>query len=433
MRPKPRHLSLSMALLVVWALLLTGAPGFAADEAPAQAGAAQSHPDHDDPLLIDEAPATKSSARSSARRWRQSRIYYYDTIPTKWDWSLTKAVSKWNASGGGVKLVRTVYRSKAKVRISYGDIGQAAGKATIGSTSGAYVRLSSRYASVSSADAWRRIEVMAVFAHELGHVLGFGHTTATCSLMRAVLDVGCHLPPTSPPGYHTCRTIDSALVRSFIKLYGGRARYPSSTWCLIDPLPPSLTGVSFTGGVNSPVTVRWSRPGTVPTGSKVEIRLWPGDECTSPPAWGETALVAPTALQWQDTGARTKETHCFRARLVNRFGAGRTAVLRPMARWIAPPAAPVIDTPEWDPAVAAFIFTESHPEGMYLRAQWDVTDPTRCPEVYDPESQGVLHLSGEDGAHSLQLPAGPVCVSFFTWDAATDSYSPATQERFPGA
>ncbi len=280
------------------------------------------------------------------RKWTQSRLYYYETIPAKWDWSLSKAVSKWNASGGRIKLVRTTSRSKAKVRISYGNTGAAAGMATVGSGPGAFVRLSPRYASVDSNNAWNRIAVMAIFTHELGHVLGYGHTTAPCSLMRAVLDISaCHLPSTSPAGYHKCRTIDSALVRRFVKTYGGRAHYPSSTWCLIDPLPSALTGVDFNGGVDSPVTVRWTRPATVPAASKVEIRMWPGDACTETPAWADSVLVSPTALQWQDDEARTTDTHCFRARLVNRFGAGRDAVAGLMARWMQPSAEAVVEAP----------------------------------------------------------------------------------------
>ena len=111
------------------------------------------------------------------------------------------------------------------MRISYGNTNGAAGKATVGSGPGAFVRLSSKYAAVDSNDAWNRIAVMAIFTHELGHVLGYGHTTTPCSLMRAVLDISaCHLPSTSPAGYHKCRTIDTALVRRFVKTYGGRAR-----------------------------------------------------------------------------------------------------------------------------------------------------------------------------------------------------------------
>ena len=342
-----RRFGLPIATLVAGAIMLSGAPGFAADAAPATSGATQSSSRTAHPVVVDDAPATRSSARTSGvRKWKQGRLYYYETIPAKWDWSLSKAVSKWNASGGRIKLLRTTSRSRAKVRISYGNIGAASGKATVGAGPGAFVRLSSRYAAVDPNDAWNRIEVMAIFTHELGHVLGYGHTTAPCSLMRAVLDISaCHLPSSSPAGYHKCRTIDAALVRRFIKTYGGRAHFPSYTWCLIDPLPSALTGVGFDGGVDSPVTVHWNRPATVPAASKVEIRMWPGEECTATPAWADSVLVSPTALQWQDDQARTTDTHCFRARLVNRFGAGSDAVAGLLTRWMQPSAEAVVEAP----------------------------------------------------------------------------------------
>lgn len=341
-----RRLGLPIVMLVAGAVLLSGAAGFAADAAPATSGATQSTPGTADLVTVDGAPATRSSGRSSVRKWTQSRLYYYETIPSKWDWSLSKAVSKWNASGGRVKLVRTTSRTKAKVKISYGNTNGAAGLATVGSTPGAYVHLSPTYKTYDSADPWSRIAVLGIFTHELGHVFGYGHTTTTCSLMRAVLDVSaCHLPPTSPPGYYKCRTIDAPLVRRFVREYGGIAHLPSATWCLIDPLPSALTGVSFGGGVDSPVTVNWATPTTVPTGSMVEIRTWPGNECTDTPSWAETALVAPTALAWQGEAARTNDMSCFRARLVNRFGASRGAVDSLRARWMQPFTQPVVEAP----------------------------------------------------------------------------------------
>ena len=48
------------------------------------------------------------------RKWKQNRLYYYETIPAKWDWSLTKAVAKWNASGGRIKLVRTTTAARPR-------------------------------------------------------------------------------------------------------------------------------------------------------------------------------------------------------------------------------------------------------------------------------------------------------------------------------
>jgi hypothetical protein len=83
----------------------------------------------------------------------------------------------------------------------------------------------------------------------------------------------------------------------------------------------------------------------VPVASKVEIRMWPGDACTGTPAWADSVLVSPEDLQWQDDQARTTDTHCFRARLVNRFGAGREAFAGLMARWMQPSAEAVVEAP----------------------------------------------------------------------------------------
>ena len=113
------------------------------------------------------------------------------------------------------------------MRIGYANIGSAAGMATLGATRNARVYLSSRFSTVNALNARNRVIVMKVFAHELGHVLGFRHTSDPCSLMAPVLDVDrCGDVPASNPGYYRCRTLDVGLVRSFITLYGGTVRYP---------------------------------------------------------------------------------------------------------------------------------------------------------------------------------------------------------------
>jgi len=77
----------------------------------------------------------------------QSR-HYYETIPSTWDWSMQGRLE--------VERVRwpnqahaTVYRSKANVKISYGNTNGAAGLAS-------------------------RIAVIGILTHELGHVFGYG-------------------------------------------------------------------------------------------------------------------------------------------------------------------------------------------------------------------------------------------------------------------
>ena len=45
------------------------------------------------------------------RMWQVHTLYFSETLPAKWDWSLSTAVAKWNASGGGIRFVRTVSSS----------------------------------------------------------------------------------------------------------------------------------------------------------------------------------------------------------------------------------------------------------------------------------------------------------------------------------
>ena len=175
--------------------------------------------------------------------------------------------------------MRTTYRSKAKVKISYGNTGAAAGMATIGATPGAFVHLSPKWDAVRShrslapdrgdgdlhPRAGARPRLRAHHDDVLADEGGAGHQ---------------RLPPARVPARPATTSAAPSTRRSCAASSSGTAAaptFPAATWCLIDPLPSALTGVSFSGGVDSPVTVRWAtRPTTVPTGSKVEIRTWPG-------------------------------------------------------------------------------------------------------------------------------------------------------------
>lgn len=328
------------ALLVAAAICLTGTPA-------AVAGTPSTAAAPDSPAARSGGGATRlelhgdvvrpaGSARAGTSTWKGRTLAYYETIPGKWDWSLSTAVAKWNEAGGNLKLVPTTTRSRADVVISYGNTSGAAGLATVGATSGAFVRLNPSYDKADALDAWNRVAVMAVFTHEIGHVLGYQHTTATCSLMRAVLDIsGCYMAPASLPGYYRCRTIDPALVVRFVSAYGGKAHYPGS-YCLVDALPSQLSGVGFSGGVSSPVSVRWAKPTSAPSGSVVQVRAWSAATCGTVPSSAETFKVSPSALAWTDRTAARAGQHCFSVNLVNRYGAGRTPVAQVMTRWAAP-------------------------------------------------------------------------------------------------
>lgn len=329
-----RSISAMLVLLVSVALVTVLGPDAGATTGPAARSVASRGL-----ALGADTVAPAASSRRAAYAWSGRRIAYYSTLPAAWAWSLSTAVAKWNGAGGSIRFVRTADPGRAKLRIGYGRIGAAAGRATVGRTAHAWVRLSSRYSTVSALDAYNRVEVMAVLAHELGHVLGFEHTSTPCSLMAPVLDVsGCNTVAADRPGYYRCRTIDPSLETRFIRLYGGRTRFPSSPWCLIDPLPSVLPGVTVGTDSSSLVTVGWGRPAYEPAGSQVLIRHWAAGSCDVAPDWAATVHAPVAPQQWQDIEPADGNDNCFRVQLVNRYDAGRTPTQRIVDRAQAAPS-----------------------------------------------------------------------------------------------
>ena len=344
--PTPTRLlrlsSVLLAAVVVVATLLSAAPATAAAEAAPRVAASRTH---DLNLAGDAHGSTSASARRASYAWTGTTIRYYETIPSQWDWSLSTAVSKWNSAGGGIRFVRTSIRSHARLTIGFGNVGKAAGKATVGRTRNAWLRVNPIYRNADSVDPHNRIEVMAIFAHELGHVLGFQHTSGHCSTMSAMLDVdGCGVVSPARAGYYKCRTIDNSLLARFVRLYGGRARTPAASQCLIDPLPSALPQVAVASEPEAPVTVRWGKPTTVPAGSQVAIQHWSADSCAGVPSTTGTDYSAPTSTVWQDSTSANPD-NCFRVQLVNRYGIGRAPVVTMLQRAVLPGPVEVPEAP----------------------------------------------------------------------------------------
>ena len=309
---------------------------------PAGASADSDHP----PVDLGDDVRVHAGARGAAT-WSTTRLSYYETIPSGWDWSLSTAVAKWNQAGGRIKLVRTPYRSRARLLISYGNTYGADGYATVGATAHPWVHLSYAYRTKSTTSAYNRVLLVDIFAHELGHVLGFGHARSACSLMTPVIDVeACGLLSDALPGYYKCQVVDRATVDRFVRLYGGTARYAPG-WCLVDRLPQTLSGVVFSGGTptSTPVRIAWSRPTSYPPGSRVRVQVYDGTSCATS-TLRSTTYASLTALSWLDRAADTSGPSCFRVALVNRYGVARSTRTSVLDRWITPPPAPVIVSPD---------------------------------------------------------------------------------------
>ena len=428
-----RTLRAASALLLAASLALTGTDAAtAARPNPAPESARSSVAVGVDTLDLhgDGVVPHRNGRAARVQTWKVRTLYYYETLPAKWDWSLSTAVAKWNGSGARIRLVRTTIPRKAHVRIGYANIGSAAGLATVGATRNAFVHLSSRFSGWDAVNARNRVTIMNVFAHELGHVLGFQHTAARCSLMAPVIDVdACGTVPSSQPGYYKCRTIDNALVARFVKVYGGRARYASAGSCLIDPLPPVLGGVGFSGGTTAPVTVRWTPPKSVPTGSSLVIKRWEAATCGSAPAWADTFKPSIRSGLWRDGQAEQDENACFQLRWLNRYGASRAAQQRTLSRFVRPVVKPVIGTPSYDIDTDEFTFAATVPDGATLHARWDSTDPSTC--VTSPTGgTDSSYVPVVGGYGTLSLGTTPQCVSFFANDQDRHRYSDVVSVDF---
>ena len=269
-----RLLPAAAVLLAVPFLPATAAPAPAPVTGPPSASSAPVDPmppGDGGRVLVDDIvrPADRSGVAARIRKWPGKVIPYYESIPAKWDWSLDEAIAHWNGSGAKIKFVE-VPRRKAKLVISYGDTGGADGVGTLGYQYRNYVHLSPAYKKADEHNAETRVWVGRLFAHELGHVLGFDHTTGQCSLMYPVYNFGvCETLPIDKPGYYNCRWIDKKLLRRFTQMYGGKPKRPAKV-CLIEALPGELRSVTFTGGntQNKPVKVTWLPPGRSATGPR---------------------------------------------------------------------------------------------------------------------------------------------------------------------
>ncbi|GAB3249735.1 matrixin family metalloprotease [Nocardioides dilutus] len=368
-------------------------------------------------LLDDVIRPARSSVAARVRKWPGRTIPYFEKIPAKWDWSLDRAIAHWNESGSKIKFVE-VPRRKAKLLISYGDTGGADGVGTLGYQHRNYVYLSPAYKKADQFNPTTRVWVGRLFAHELGHVLGFDHTPGQCALMYPVYNFGvCDTLAPGKPGYYNCRWIDKKLLRRFTQMYGGKPKRPPKT-CLIEELPGELKNVTFSGGnaEAKPVRITWASPATVRDGTKVYVTVWKGTSCSAAPdSWERRVSVDPKAGSWTDP-AYGLGTWCYLVHIENRYGAARPATGRAISRYAPVPAAPTLGAPTWDPASFGFHLSWTPPdEHTSLNVMRD-DDPATCPTVYDPSSADGLY-SESPGSWFLSTYHATQCVSLF---AVTD-------------
>lgn len=351
-------IALGLALAVPTAATATG-PSVASGPrvtttTTATTGTAHPQAPREHAVRLDRDTRSATGADRGVRSWPGSTIRYWADLPSSYDWSLHAALRGWNATGMHMSFVRSS-KARSQLRITVGDTHGADGYATIGYQRSNWVHLRPGLVKpvFDESPSYAKIVAAHIVAHELGHVLGLGHTSG-CELMTPVLQLPSCPVMADRVGYYR-RIVDRAAVKKTVARYGGRVTLaPASS--PIDPLPPRLRGVAFHGGydADAPVQLTWTPPSHTPSGSHVLLLVTAGKTCTYPIAkdyWG-TAVYDPArfSVLQQLSPAKGSVTpaalgitsHCYALKLVNRTGAGSSPQGKVLQSWVAAPSAPTV-------------------------------------------------------------------------------------------
>jgi hypothetical protein len=207
------------------------------------------------------APAGANAYAIAGAPWPGGRVPYHVDAPALRS-AVHAAAARWNASGAKVHLVE-VSASLASVRIrrlGAGPCDGIVGRAPVGHQAG-------RVEVVQLQPSCGRLGLIPVAAHELGHVLGFGHALTACSIMtpeegdRSKVCGG----PAPLPWEYDCRVLERTDVAGAVRLYGGRAK-PVGTafpYCPTLPTPPPATRATaraFPASSLATTAINWVDP-----------------------------------------------------------------------------------------------------------------------------------------------------------------------------
>jgi Astacin (Peptidase family M12A) len=191
--------------------------------------------------------------------WPNGKVLYHVDAPALRS-AVEQAAARWNQSGARIHFTE-VAAARAAIRVRRlpaGPCSDVVGRAPVGRGPGG-VGIVFLRASCGP------LGLIPIAAHELGHVLGFGHEAHLCSIMspeEGDRPRACGGPGALPWEYD-CRVLEPNDIAGAVKLYGGRARPPRAgfPFCPTLPTPPPATdahALAFPASSLATTSVRWN-------------------------------------------------------------------------------------------------------------------------------------------------------------------------------
>jgi hypothetical protein len=248
------------------------------------------------------APAAANAYVIAGSAWPGGYVPYHVDAPALRA-GVHAAAARWNASGARVRLVE-VSAAKAAIRIRRlpaGPCDGLVGRAPVGHVPG-QVGIVQLQASCGP------LGVIPVAAHELGHVLGFGHVLHGCSIMtpeEGDRSQTCGGPAPLPWEYD-CRVLEPTDVAGAVRLYGGRAKpiAVAFPYCPTLPTPPPATHATaraFPASSLATTAIDWTDP-RASSLKYVLVNRRPGTCATYPSIPGVSPIpIRPSATPLRGT------------------------------------------------------------------------------------------------------------------------------------